>query len=61
MNVRPRHLAAGTLLLALVPVALYAVGASTVAAIALVNVVLVAGCLYYMFGPSENEHAHASG
>lgn len=61
MNVRTQHLAAGTALLALLPVALYVVGHSTFTALALLNVVLVAGCLYYMFGPSESERAHATG
>ncbi|WP_336035978.1 hypothetical protein [Halobacterium yunchengense] len=60
MNVQPRHLAAGTALLALVPVALYVADKSTTAAVALVNVVLVAGCLYYLFGPSDGEDGHAA-
>jgi len=61
MSVQLRRLAAGLLLLALVPVALYAAGQSTLAVISLVNVVLVAGCLYYMFGPSESERTHVAG
>lgn len=61
MNVRVQYLAAGLTLLTLVPVALYAVGQSLWAVVALVNVVLVAACLFYMFGPAERQTAHAAG
>lgn len=57
MTFRLQYLAA-ILLLAFVPVGLYAVGRTTVALIALVNVLLVTACLYYMFGPAEREDAH---
>jgi hypothetical protein len=53
MNVRPQLLAALTALLALIPVAFYANGQATIAAVALVNVLIVAGSLYYMFSPAE--------
>ncbi|MFB6072126.1 MAG: hypothetical protein ABEJ88_04070 [Halobacterium sp.] len=56
MNVRPQLVAGLVPLLALVPVALYAVGQSVLAVTALVNVVLVAGCLWYMFSPTDQPH-----
>jgi hypothetical protein len=61
MNVQVQHLAAGLALLTLVPVSVYAVGHSLWAVVALLNVVLVAACLYYMFGPEERETAHVAG
>ncbi|MDH5018983.1 hypothetical protein [Halobacterium rubrum] len=60
MNVRPQVVATVMPLLALVPVALYAAGQETIAAIALGNVLIVAGCLYYMFSAAEgDDHAVA--
>lgn len=59
MNVGLRPLV-GLLLLALVPVALFATGRASVAAVALVNVCIVAASLYYMFGPSEGDQGHAA-
>jgi hypothetical protein len=59
MNVRPQLLAALTALLALVPVAFYANGQATIAAVALVNVLIVAACLYYMFSPADGGEAAA--
>jgi hypothetical protein len=41
-------------LLALLPVALYAMALDTIVTIALVNVVLIAACVYAMFLPSES-------
>jgi hypothetical protein len=61
MHASARQLGAGTALLALVPVALYAVGQSLWAVVSLANVVLIAATLYYVFGPAESERAHASG
>jgi hypothetical protein len=61
MNVQVQHLAAGLALLTLVPVAVYAVGQSLWAVVALLNVVLVAACLYYMFGPEERGTTPAAG
>jgi hypothetical protein len=40
-------------LLALLPVAAYALSISTIVAVALVNVVLIAASVYVMFLPSE--------
>ena len=60
MNVRPQVVATLMPLLALVPVALYAAGQETIAAIALGNVLIVAASLYYMFSAAEgDEHAAA--
>ncbi|SEW19105.1 hypothetical protein [Halobacterium jilantaiense] len=60
MNVRPQVVATIMPLLALVPVALYANGQKAIAAIALGNVLIIAGCLYYMFSEAEgDEHAVA--
>jgi hypothetical protein len=40
-------------LLALLPVALYALSVEAIVAVALVNVVLIAACVFAMFLPSE--------
>lgn len=61
MNVRVQRLAAGAALLTLVPVAVYAIDQTLWAVVALLNVMLVAACLYYMFGPEDNQTAHAAG
>jgi hypothetical protein len=47
-------------LLALLPVAAYAFSISTVVAVALVNVVLIAASVYIMFLPSESTVKAAS-
>ncbi|WP_049934859.1 hypothetical protein [Haloplanus natans] len=47
-------------LLALLPVAAYAFSISTVVAVALVNVVLIAASVYVMFLPSESTVKAAS-
>lgn len=55
-------LAALTAALALFPVGAYLIGiAAPSVALALVNVVLIAGCLYYLFGPAEASHDPAAG
>jgi hypothetical protein len=59
MNVRPQVVATVMPLLALVPVALYANGQETIAAVALGNVLIVAGSLYYMFSAAEGDGEHA--
>jgi hypothetical protein len=51
---------AGLLLLAMVPMALYATGRSMIAALSLVNVLIVFGSLYLMFGPAEDPGGHAT-
>jgi hypothetical protein len=51
---------AGLLLLAMVPMTLYALGQATVAVLSLVNVLIVVGSLYLMFGPAEDPHGHAT-
>jgi hypothetical protein len=58
MNVRPQVVATVMPLLALVPVALYANGQETIAAVALGNVLIVAGSLYYMFSAAEGDGEH---
>ena len=55
MNVRPQVVATVMPLLSLVPVALYAAGHVAIAAVALVNVVIVTGSLYLMFSRAEGE------
>ncbi|AAG20329.1 MULTISPECIES: hypothetical protein [Halobacterium] len=57
MNVRPQVIATVMPLLSLVPVALYAAGQKAIAAVALGNVLIVAGCLYYMFSTAEADDA----
>ncbi|MFA1611187.1 hypothetical protein [Halobellus rubicundus] len=47
MNLGPQFVAA-VLLLALVPVAAFALAQTGMAAVALVNVLLIFGCLYYV-------------
>jgi len=47
-------------LLALLPVAAYAFSISTIVAVALVNVVLIAASVYIMFLPSESTVKAAS-
>ncbi|MEF8775138.1 MAG: hypothetical protein V5A43_01385 [Haloarculaceae archaeon] len=50
-------------LLALVPVGImvaYA-GVTPLTALTLLNVVIIAGSLYYMFGPAESEHVEPAG
>ena len=51
---------AGILLLAMVPMALYAAGVTMIAAVSLVNVVIVVASLWIMFGPAEDPHGHAT-
>jgi len=51
---------AGVLLLAMVPMALYATGQTMVAAVSLVNVVIIVASLYVMFGPAEGDHRHTA-
>ena len=55
MNVRPQVIATLTPLLSLVPVALYVTGHEIISAVALVNVLIIAGSLYLMFSASEDE------
>jgi len=55
MNVRPQVVATLMPLLLLIPVALYAAGHVTIAAVALVNVLIVAASLYLMFSKAEGE------
>ena len=48
--------------LALIPVAVFLIGRGTPSVVlALVNVVLIAGCLYYLFSPAESHHEPAAG
>ncbi|WP_144060692.1 cytochrome-ba3 oxidase subunit [Salinarchaeum sp. Harcht-Bsk1] len=51
---------AGVLLLAMVPMALYATGQTMVAAVSLVNIVIIYASLYVMFGPAESPHGHST-
>ena len=48
--------------LALIPVAIFLFGRGYPSvALALVNVLLIAGSLYYLFSPAEAAHEHAAG
>ncbi|WP_276299876.1 hypothetical protein [Halorussus lipolyticus] len=48
-------------LLALAPVALFALGRSLLAVVAVVNVVLIFGSLYLLTSPTEEDHGHDHG
>lgn len=52
MSTDPRRLTL-LALLALVPVAAFIVGRSTIAVLSAVCVVLIAGSVYHMFGPAQ--------
>ena len=54
MSVSPRIVALVTLA-ALVPGAVFVVSKATIAAVALLNVVLIFGCLYLIFSPHEEQ------
>ncbi|MFB6089601.1 MAG: hypothetical protein ABEJ97_00960 [Halobellus sp.] len=56
MNVGP-HLVALLLLIGLVPVAVYALAQTGIAAVALANVILIFTCLYYVFSGREEPPA----
>lgn len=60
MSVSPR-LAGAVGILALIPVAIAAVGKYYIAAIALVNVALITYALYLMMSPHEGGHDHDHG
>ena len=59
MTVPVRLLAALATALALGPVVAFLIGrAAPSVGLAVVNVLLIAGCIYYLFGPAEGDHGH---
>lgn len=59
MTVPTRLIAAIAAALALGPVAAFLIGrADPSVGLAVVNVLLIAGCIYYLFGPAEGGHGH---
>ncbi len=61
-GVSVRLLAALGAALALVPVGIFLLGRGYPSvALALVNVLLIAGSLYYLFSPAESAHEHTAG